>query len=106
MARISLVLLPLTGAWFCAGQYAKLKNLAEDYAYKTMLVQSIIGFSEQLKNSDDSDTSYQIYIKKMLDEIHQHPLKNHKKQEQITPYKKIAELVKNLASKNDISTPL
>jgi hypothetical protein len=32
-------------------------------------------------DNDDNDEAYKTYIKKMLDEIHQHPLKNHKKQE-------------------------
>jgi hypothetical protein len=27
-------------------------------------------------------------MKKMLNEIHQHPLKNHKRQEKVNPYKK------------------
>ncbi|SHN92831.1 hypothetical protein [bacterium endosymbiont of Bathymodiolus sp. 5 South] len=101
LARISIISLPFSGAWFCAGQYTKLKNIAEDYAYKTMLAQSIIGFSEQLKSTDDSDTSYQDYMKKMLDEIHQHPLKNHKRQEKVNPYKKTLDDFKNLLSKNN-----
>ncbi len=49
LARYSIVAMPIAAAWFCAGQYTKLKNIIEDYAYKTMLTQSIIGFSEQLK---------------------------------------------------------
>jgi hypothetical protein len=81
LARISIMIMPIAGAWFCAGQYVKIKNIAEDYGYKATLVKSIIGFSEQLKNSDEKDDSYQKYITKMLNEIHQHPLKNHKKQE-------------------------
>ena len=92
LARLSIVILPIAGAWFCAGQYTKLKNIAEDYAYKTVLAQSIIGFSEQLKNDDPTDTSYQDYMKKMLDEIHQHPLDNHKKsvkKEKTTPINKL-----------------
>ncbi len=101
LARISIVSLPFAGAWFCAGQYTKLKNIAEDYAYKTMLAQSIIGFSEQLKDKDDNDEAYKTYIKKMLDEIHQHPLKNHKKQEVANPYKKLLDNLKDLISKND-----
>ncbi|MBA5248751.1 MAG: hypothetical protein FE834_04345 [Gammaproteobacteria bacterium] len=101
LARISIISLPFAGAWFCAGQYTKLKNIAEDYAYKTMLAQSIIGFSEQLKSDDKDDTSYQDYMKKMLDEIHQHPLKNHKKQETINPYKKLLDSVKDLIPKNN-----
>jgi hypothetical protein len=75
LARISIISLPFAGAWFCAGQYTKLKNIAEDYAYKTMLAQSIIGFSEQLKDKDDNNEAYKTYMKKMLDEIHQHPVK-------------------------------
>ncbi|CAC9513878.1 hypothetical protein [uncultured Gammaproteobacteria bacterium] len=104
LARISIISLPFAGAWFCAGQYTKLKNIAEDYAYKTMLAQSIIGFSEQLKDkgdNDDNDEAYKTYIKKMLDEIHQHPLKNHKKQEAANPYKKLLDNLKDLISKND-----
>lgn len=101
LARISIISLPFAGAWFCAGQYTKLKNIAEDYAYKTMLAQSIIGFSEQLKDKDDKDETYKTYMKKMLNEIHQHPLKNHKKQETISPYKKILGDIKDLISKNN-----
>lgn len=101
LARLSTILMPISVAWFCAGQYTKLRNIAEDYAYKTMLAQSIIGFSEQLKSTDDSDTSYQDYMKKMLNEIHQHPLKNHKRQEKVNPYKKTLDDFKNLLSKNN-----
>ena len=82
LARFSIFTLPIAAIWFCAGQYVQNKNITEDYAYKTVLAQSIIGFSEQLKTydpEDPTDTSYQEYVKKMLDEIHQHPLKNHKK---------------------------
>lgn len=79
LTRLSIISLPLAGAWFCAGQYTKLKNIAEDYAYKTVLAQSIIGFSEQLKDGEDNN-SYKEYIKKMLDEIHQHPVPKHKKE--------------------------
>ncbi|OIR25598.1 hypothetical protein [Bathymodiolus thermophilus thioautotrophic gill symbiont] len=99
LARISIIILPVTGAWFCAGQYTKLKNIAEDYAYKTILAQSIIGFSEQLKSNDEKDTSYQDYMKKMLDEIHQHPLKNHKKQDDVNPYVDLFNNMKGLAKK-------
>jgi hypothetical protein len=101
LARISIISLPFAGAWFCAGQYTKLKNIAEDYAYKTMLAQSIIGFSEQLKDKDDNDETYKTYMKKMLNEIHQHPLKNHKKQETAGSYKKVLDGFKNLLSKSN-----
>ena len=80
LIRLSIIAIPIAVAWFCAEQYTKIRNIIEDYAYKTTLAQSIIGFSEHLKNdNDENDTSYQDYMKKMLDEIHQHPLRNHKK---------------------------
>lgn len=93
VARMSLIFISLTGAWFCAGQYVKISNIATDYAYKVSLAKSIVAFSEQLKNSDATDTSYQDYIKKILDEIHQHPLRNYKQQESVTPIEKIVEKV-------------
>ncbi len=93
VARISLIFISLTGAWFCAGQYVKISNIATDYAYKVSLAKSIVAFSEQLKNNDKKDTNYQNYIKKILNEIHQHPLRNYKQQESVTPIEKIVEKV-------------
>lgn len=106
-ARLSALALPIAGTWFCAGQYTKIKNIAEDYAYKTVLVESMIGFSEHLKNGNDdgngADASYQNYMTKILDEIHRHPLQNHKKQEddnlQTNFMNKIETLIKS--NKND-----
>ena len=48
VSRISLLPILLGGAWFSAGQYVKQKNIAEDYAYKSVLAKSIVGFSDQL----------------------------------------------------------
>jgi hypothetical protein len=45
-----------------------------------MLAQSIIGFSEQLKDKDDNDEAYKTYMKKMLDEKTTKVLKPCKKQ--------------------------
>lgn len=101
LARLSLMALPLAGTWFCAGQYTKLKNIAEDYAYKTVLAQSIIGFSEQLKNDDPDDKSYQDYMKKMLDEIHQHPIPKHKRDDiDRSLLERITKVVKEKAGKS------
>ncbi len=95
LARLSIIALPLAGAWFCAGQYTKSRNIAEDYAYKTVLAQSIIGFSEQLKSDDEKDTSYQDYIKKMLDQLHQHPVSKYKEKDtDNTILKKLVNIVK------------
>ena len=92
LARLSIVILPIAGAWFCAGQYTKLKNIAEDYAYKTVLAQSIMGFSEHFKKDDQNGKNYQSYLLRVLAEIHQHPLANHKKsvkKEKTTPINKL-----------------
>lgn len=101
VARISLIFISLTGAWFCAGQYVKISNIATDYAYKVSLAKSIVAFSEQFKNEDENDTSYQDYIKKILDEIHQHPLRDHKQQESVAPIEKIVEKVLERIPKNN-----
>jgi hypothetical protein len=101
VARVSLIFISLTGAWFCAGQYVKISNIAADYAYKVSLAKSIVAFSKQLKNDDATDTSYQDYIKKILDEIHQHPLRNYKQQESVAPIEKIIEKVMERISKKN-----
>lgn len=74
LGRISLIPLLIGGSWFCANQYLKHKNLMEDYAYKNVLVKSIVGFTEQLSgSSDERNKEYNYYLKSMLDEIHNHP---------------------------------
>jgi hypothetical protein len=92
-ARLSLIFISLTGAWFCARQYINIFNIATDYAYKSTLAKSIDAFSETLKDNDASNENYREYIKKILDEIHQHPLRNYKKQAAVTPTEKIVEVV-------------
>lgn len=79
LGRILLLPIPISAAIFCSQQYVKQKNIIEDYAYKTTIAKSIVGFSEQLrKNGNDSDEEYVNYIKKALDEIHKDPLRNRK----------------------------
>jgi len=74
LGRVSLIPLLIGGSWFCANQYLMHKNLMEDYAYKSVLVKSIVGFSEQLSGSSEGrNEEYNYYLKSMLDEIHNHP---------------------------------
>ena len=77
IGRVSLLPILLAGAWFCAGQYVKLKNIAEDYAYKSVLTKSIVGFSEQLSTKDGNGEEYSHYIKSVLEQIHNDPLRKH-----------------------------
>lgn len=80
IGRISLLPLPIIGAVFCANQYTKQKNIIEDYAYKMVLSQAIVGFSEQLKkNGSETNEEYIHYIKTALEEIHKDPLRKREK---------------------------
>ncbi|MGZ5245297.1 MAG: hypothetical protein ACXWEY_01790 [Bacteroidia bacterium] len=67
--------LPIAGAIFCANQYVRQKNIIEDYAYKMVLAKSIVGFSEQIRKDNSPDEEYTHYIKTVLNEIHNDPLR-------------------------------
>jgi len=73
VGRIVAVAISITGATFCAKQYTKQSNIAEDYAYKAVLSKSIIAFTEEIKKRDDSKVAS--YLEKVLNEIHQDPLR-------------------------------
>lgn len=89
VGRIALIPLPIFGAIFCANQYVKQKNIIEDYAYKMVLAQSIVGFSEQLKKDPSEDKGeYVHYMKVALEEIHKDPLRK-RNQNQKSPENKI-----------------
>lgn len=77
ISRISLLPILIGGAWFSAGQYVKQKNIAEDYAYKSVLAKSIVGFSDQLSTDSDKGTDYSHYMKSVLLQIHNDPLRKH-----------------------------
>lgn len=79
IGRLSLLPILLGATWFCAGQYIKLRNLAEDYAYKSVLAKSMVGFSEQLSNTSTKNEEYSHYIKSVLYEMHNDPLGRRKK---------------------------
>lgn len=79
IGRMSMVPFTILAAIFCANQYVKQKNLAEDYAYKAVLTKSIVAFSEELREKDDK--SYSEYISTVLKEIHQDPLRKRSSKE-------------------------
>ena len=70
VSRIAIMLTPLSGALFCAAQYAKYRNIREDYGYKAVLSKSMIGFMEHLPEDVRRD-----YLKTVLTEIHKNPLR-------------------------------
>ena len=77
IGRLSMVPLTIYASFFCANQFVKQKNLAEDYAYKVVLTKSIVAFSEELRGKDN----YSEYISTVLKEIHQDPLRKRGKDE-------------------------
>ncbi len=86
IGRIALIPLPLAAAWFCAGQYVKKSNLQADYGYKMTLAKSLVGFSEELKkNGRETEEEYRHYIKTVLEQIHQDPLRDRTKKTQANP---------------------
>ncbi len=77
ISRMSLLPILIGGAWFSAGQYVKQKNIAEDYAYKSALAKSIVGFSEQLATDTNKGPDYSHYMQSVLLQIHNDPLRKH-----------------------------
>lgn len=77
LGRVSLLPMLIAGAWFSASQYIKQKNIAEDYAYKSVLAKSMVGFSDQLSSGLNKGEEYSHYIKSVLSEIHNDPLRKH-----------------------------
>ncbi|MDR1460480.1 MAG: hypothetical protein LBI78_02420 [Campylobacteraceae bacterium] len=98
IARITAVTVSITGAAFCAAQYTKQKNIAEDYAYKAVLAKSIIAFTDEIKKKDEKLVAE--YIMKVLDEIHKDPLRTKNNQDNTNfILDKLNELIKNLPNK-------
>jgi hypothetical protein len=81
VGRLSLIPLLVAGAWFAASQYTKQRNIAEEYAYKSVLVRSMVGFSEQISGSDGKGDDYSHYVRNVLSEIHMNPLRKPAKSE-------------------------
>ncbi|SFC83668.1 hypothetical protein SAMN05421780_110149 [Flexibacter flexilis DSM 6793] len=97
VARITAVAISLAGATFCAKQYIKQQNIAEDYAYKAVLAKSIVAFTEEIKSHDPSKAGE--YLTKVLDEIHKDPLRGRDNKEDSNVGIDLQELIKNLMDK-------
>lgn len=75
IGRLSLIPLLVGGAWFSASQYVKQKNLSEEYAYKSVLVKSMVGFSEHIADSDKKGEDHSHFVRNLLAEIHMNPIR-------------------------------
>lgn len=71
VVRIAIVTPLFVAAIFCANQYTRQKNIAEDYAFKKVLSNSILSFSEHLRS--DNPDGYSEYTKILLKRLHQPP---------------------------------
>lgn len=71
VVRIAIVAPLFVAAIFCANQYTRQKNIAEDYAFKKVLSNSILSFSEHLRS--DNPDGYSEYTKILLKRLHQPP---------------------------------
>jgi len=71
--KLSMIPLLVTATIFCANQYSKQKVLLEDYSYKLRLAQSMVAFSEELREKDSE--KYKEYLSSVLKEILKDPLR-------------------------------
>lgn len=71
--KLSMIPLLVTATIFCANQYSKQKGLLEEYSYKLRLAQSMVAFSEELREKDSE--KYKEYLSNVLKEILKDPLR-------------------------------
>lgn len=72
ISRILVAPLFLAGAWFCATQYIKQKNITEDYAYKKVLSLSLLSIKAEVEKTGEKNTSE--FIRAIQGEIVKSPL--------------------------------
>lgn len=98
ISRILVAPLFLAGAWFCATQYIKQKNITEDYAYKTVLSLSLLSIKAEVEKTGEKNTSD--FIRAIQGEIVKSPLesldKKHYKKEMDFLRKIQSDAVKNI----------
>lgn len=106
LGRLALIPVLMAAAWFCASQFVKQKNLTEDYAYKSVLTKSLVGFADQLSTDTDKGKEYSDYIRTVLAEIHRDPLRKRRESATEKPdsdYPSIAdEVIKKLRDRLDV----
>ena len=71
VARLTILSVAVSGAWFCASQYVRYRNILDDYGYKSVLAMSIVAFLDQFTDPQERAD----YLKIVLGEIHQDPLR-------------------------------
>lgn len=74
-SRLSVVGICVTAAVFCANQYKRNQKLLEDYTYKKVVAASLPAFREKVAGFEDANSLEAVFLKKALDEIFCHPLR-------------------------------
>ncbi len=76
VARIVFVAISIGATSFCAKQYLRQKNLADNYGYKLVLAKSIVAFAQEIKKHDPKRAAE--YLNNVLEEINKSPIPNSK----------------------------
>ena len=58
MARIAIMSVMISAAWFCAAQYVRYRNTLDDYGYKSILAKSMVAFLDQFKAAERKRTLF------------------------------------------------
>lgn len=93
VARITIMSVAISGAWFCASQYVRYRNTVDDYGYKSVLARSIVAFLDQFKDPDERAA----YLETVLGQIHQDPMR--KKHDVDTPTTDLLHNLRGLKSR-------
>jgi hypothetical protein len=72
ISRLVVSPLFLVGAWFCATQYVKRKNIIEDYGYKKVLSLSLLSFKAEIEKTGVQNTTE--FIRAVQNELIKSPL--------------------------------
>ena len=84
LSRLSVVGISITAAVFCANQYRRNQKLFEDYSYKKVVAASLHAFMEKLAEIEETDSLTATFLRKALDEIFCHPLREDSRTEPAT----------------------
>lgn len=96
VARITIMSVAISAAWFCASQYIRYRNTVDDYGYKSVLARSIVAFLDQFKDPDERAA----YLETVLSQIHQDPMR--KKHDVDTPAANLLSSLRNKKPRRDI----
>jgi len=96
VARITVMSVAISAAWFCASQYIRYRNTVDDYGYKSVLARSIVAFLDQFKDPDERAA----YLETVLGQIHQDPMR--KKHDVDTPTTNLFNKLRNRKTRENI----